>query len=327
MTFIPWRVKQNKEFSRNRAPFGLGARGWRARLNGSDHNVDEHPASPNAQGVPGETDAHTDEMTAATEPATTVGGVLREARLSAGLDIQSVAARTKIRPNVLRHIEADEHDELPALTYTLGFVKAYARTVGLDANEIGERYRRESHKGDPVPTIVDMTPLDEQRRPPRALLWWTTALLLLVLMLAWAWGAGWLAPPPPERPDAAEIAAAAPPPEAETPLVAPEPPPQPAMMPVSLTATNEVWLQVSDGASDERFFRGTLQAGQVLSLPPGKPWVLRTGRVGALEVKVGSQVLPPLGGEAEYVGSLSLKPDDLLTKHAPAGRAPAGLGG
>ena len=77
-----------------------------------------------------------------------------------------------------------------------------------------------------------------------------------------------------------------------------------------------MWLRIADG--DESFFMGTMTPGQVMTLPPGRDWTLRTGRAGALAVKVGDTALPPLGGPAEQVRNLSLKPADLLARQAPA---------
>ena len=252
----------------------------------------------------------------------TIGDELRQAREAAGLTLTDVAERTKIRPGILTDIEADAHDKLPALTYSLGFVKAYARTVGLDPVAAGERYRRESHKGDPVPTMVDLQPLEEQRLPSRKLLLGSILAVLAVLAGFWAWGAGWLtgAPPaPPQAPAAVEAdvgSVEVTPEAAATPAVNPS-------APVTITAREEVWLRIADG--DEAFFMGTMTAGQTMTLPPGRAWTLRTGRAGVLDVKVGDKAVPALGGPAEQVRNLSLKPEDLLARQAAAtgGLAPA----
>lgn len=253
-------------------------------------------------------------------PPATVGQELRQAREAAGLSVQDVADRTKVRPGLLGLIEADDHDQLPALTYSVGFVKAYARTVGLDPIATGERYRQESQKGDPVPTMVDMQPLDARRMPSKRLVALVSAALVLALGLFWAWGAGWLTATPPPPPLAAEAPSNIPVvadedfPEADAPVVAPVD----ASAPVTLTAKTEAWVKISDPVNGETFFMGTLAPAQALTLPPGKPWVLRTGRAGALEVKVGDRAIPPLGGEAETVRALSLAPADLLALPVPA---------
>lgn len=251
--------------------------------------------------------------------AATIGQELRAAREDAHLSIEQVAQRTKVRPGILENIEADNHQALPALTYTLGFVKAYARTVGLDPAQAADRYRRESRKGDPVPTIIDMEPLEEQRRPSRGLLWFSGLLLLVALALLWAWGAGWFSPPQPEppAPKPEEKVAAAPAAEAPAAVV------DPATLPVQLKANTEVWLRVNDSANGENLFMGTLKPGQTLDVPAGRAWVLRTGRAGALEATVGQRSLGALGSEAEHLRNFSLKPADLLAR--AEGKPAAGL--
>jgi transcriptional regulator with XRE-family HTH domain len=249
----------------------------------------------------------------------TIGEALRQAREAAGLTLAEVAERTKVRPGILSEIEADDHERLPALTYSLGFVKAYARTVGMDPNAAAERYRVESQKGDPIPTMVDLQPLEAKRLPSPALVAASAAVLVLLVAGFWAWGAGWLTPAPPPEPQVAVAETAPAEPEAEegapgTPAAAPAADPA---APVTLTAKEEVWLRISDGS--ETFFMGTMTPGQSMALPQGRAWQLRTGRAGALEVKVGATAIPPLGGPAEQVRNLSLKPEDLLARQATAG--------
>ncbi len=256
------------------------------------------------------------------ETEATIGGALRAAREAAGLTLADVAERTKVRPGILTDIEADDHDRLPALTYTLGFVKAYARTVGLDPDAAADRYRQESHKSEPVPANRDLEPLELQRLPSRRLGWSVGVLLALALAGFWAWGAGWLTPANPPRPKT-PVAGASP---ATGPVgngaeAAGETPALPASAApaadavVTLKAVQEVWLKIADGP--ETFFMGTLQPGQVLTLPAGRDWRLRTGRAGALAVMVGTRQLPPLGGPVEQLKNHSLRPADLVAAAMP----------
>ncbi len=279
-------------------------------------------ALDDANGVPQDEPQPTGRRKAAAAPEPqTIGAQLQRAREAAGLTLEEVAERTKVRPGILREIEADDHEKLPALTYSLGFVKAYARTVGIDPIEASERYRLESHKGDPVPTMVDLQPLEEKRLPSRGLVIGSVAVLLVVLAGFWAKGAGLLdganpappatkvekAEPVPAEPGAVEITPAQPAPAATS-------------GPVIITAKEEVWLRIADG--QESFFMGTMSPGQSMTLPPDRQWKLRTGRAGALDVKVGSTQVPPLGGAAEQVRDLSLAPADLLK--LPTAAAPSG---
>ncbi len=60
------------------------------------------------------------------------GARLRRARMRRGLDLEQIAAITKINPSYLRWIEEERFDDLPAAVYVRGFVAAVARCVGLD---------------------------------------------------------------------------------------------------------------------------------------------------------------------------------------------------
>jgi transcriptional regulator with XRE-family HTH domain len=261
--------------------------------------------------------------------ALTVGADLRRAREAAGLSLAAVADRTKVRPGILTAIEEDAHDRLPALTYTIGFVKAYARTVGLDPDAAADRYRRESRKGEPVPLLVDVEPLEARRLPGPVLLWTSGILVAALLAVLAAWGFGAFSGPLPDEP---KVAAVDPLPTAPSALpdtsagatatsagATATDPSTPAGGPVRLTAKDDVWIRVSDPAGGPRFFEGTLSRGQSLDIPPGRALVLRAGRAGALEVRIGATLLPPLGGEGEVLAAQSLDPQALRAAAAPRG--------
>lgn len=247
----------------------------------------------------------------------TLGQRLRAARESAGLSLADVSARTKVRPGLLAAFEADDHSRLPALTYATGFVKAFARTVGLDPDDAAERYRRESGAQAPVPQEASLQPLDERRLPSSRTVAAATAAVVLAVGGLWAWGAGWF-----DRPADAPAAvmspstAATPQPSAARPSVA-APAPSPTA-PVILTATDDVWLRVYDRQSNRTAFQGTLPKGQAYTVPPAEAgWLLRTGRAGALAVTVAGRPIPPLGGPVDSVKHVPLDPQSLIARAAP----------
>jgi cytoskeleton protein RodZ len=61
-----------------------------------------------------------------------VGRRLQQARLARKLEIEDVADRTKIRPDRIIDLEADEYSQFPNLTYAKSFLAKYARFLGLD---------------------------------------------------------------------------------------------------------------------------------------------------------------------------------------------------
>jgi cytoskeletal protein RodZ len=64
-----------------------------------------------------------------------VGRRLQQARLARKLEIEDVAEKTKIRPNRIIDLEADEYAHFPNLMYAKSFLAKYARFLGVDIQE------------------------------------------------------------------------------------------------------------------------------------------------------------------------------------------------
>lgn len=67
------------------------------------------------------------------------GAVLASARVRAGLSLSDVAERSRVGLHALEAIEADDWDALPALVYARGFMRLYAREVGVDPDAVVAR--------------------------------------------------------------------------------------------------------------------------------------------------------------------------------------------
>jgi cytoskeletal protein RodZ len=104
---------------------------------------------------------------------TDAGGMLRAAREARRLNLEQVAAETRIPLRHLQSIEAGQFDALPSRTYALGFSRNYARVVGLDEEEIAELVRAElSDEQDRRRTVVGaMEPGDPAKLPSAGLAW------------------------------------------------------------------------------------------------------------------------------------------------------------
>ncbi len=66
----------------------------------------------------------------------TPGRLLAAARVRAGLTLADVSARSRVPVAALEAIDADDHRSIAAPVYVRGFVRLYAREVGLDAEAI-----------------------------------------------------------------------------------------------------------------------------------------------------------------------------------------------
>ena len=79
---------------------------------------------------------------AAEEPVN-VGAQLRAAREAQGRTLQQVAELTRVRRAYLAAIEDMRPDLLPSRPFAVGYAKAYAKALGLDAETVAERFRDE----------------------------------------------------------------------------------------------------------------------------------------------------------------------------------------
>ncbi len=70
----------------------------------------------------------------------TFGENLRKQREQRGLSLDAISTITKISPRMLRAIEEEHFEQLPGGVFNKGFVRAYARLVGLDEDEAVSDY-------------------------------------------------------------------------------------------------------------------------------------------------------------------------------------------
>ena len=113
-----------------------------------------------------------------------VGQDLRSAREHLGWDLDAIAAYLRIRPAFLHAIEEGRFADLPGGAYTVGFLRTYARTLGLDADEVTRRFRAEAADLTRLPDLTFPAPVPE-RSPPAG------AVVLMGAVLAVGAYAGW----------------------------------------------------------------------------------------------------------------------------------------
>lgn len=96
-------------------------------------------ASPEASVVPFPTLGGT-EVEEVELPDVLSGADLRRLRESRGVSLRQIASVTKIGTRFLEYIEEDRFALLPAPVYLRGFLKEYARTIGLDLEGVARAY-------------------------------------------------------------------------------------------------------------------------------------------------------------------------------------------
>ena len=270
-----------------------------------------------------------DEISEAASTAQRVGDKLRAAREAQGLSIEEIAGSTRIPKRHLTTIENGSYDGLPAPTYSAGFIKSWARRLGLDPQALSAQFRVEMGvvSVEPSPSLP-YEPADPRRTPP-------AGLALLALLIAVVVGIGYLYwRGTTEQPTALAAAATDQAPITSTPSVAPVAPastaapaatgPQP-VGPVVIGATQDVWVKVSD--SRKTLFMNILHPGDHFQVPADAiAPLMTTGRPGNTTVTVGQTPIPALGDPDRAAKDISLKPADLLARVAappPASQPPA----
>ena len=70
----------------------------------------------------------------------TVGQYLRELREQRKMSVEEVSRATRVPIASVERIETDRFDELPGEVFVRGFLKSYARAVGVPADDVLARY-------------------------------------------------------------------------------------------------------------------------------------------------------------------------------------------
>jgi hypothetical protein len=96
----------------------------------------------------------------------TVGETLTEARSRAGLSVEELSERTRIRGTVIRSIEEDNFDSLGGDLYVRGYVRAIAGAVGIDAQPLIREYDMGRPRSEPVNGPTGKHAAGVPRMPP-----------------------------------------------------------------------------------------------------------------------------------------------------------------
>ncbi len=246
-----------------------------------------------------------------------VGDRLRAARLTAGLDLSDVATKTRIPLRHLTAIETGDYNSLPSPTYSIGFVKAYARAVGADEVALAAALRVELGQQPPEDRYEPSFIEEGTGGPiPTRGLAITAALIGLLLVGAYLiWFSPWAADRNALAPVASEDARPAAPAviqNSATPVAATNPTGE-----VVLTAKDLVWLRIYD-ANDKVLFEKEMLAGERFTLPAdaNKP-MIRTGRADLIGVTVGGREVATLGPAERTVKDVEISAA-ALSARAPA---------
>ncbi|MCF8062796.1 MAG: helix-turn-helix domain-containing protein [Deltaproteobacteria bacterium] len=192
-----------------------------------------------------------------------VGALLREERRNRSLDIREVARSTRLREHFVEAIEQEAWDRLPPPVFVRGFIRSYARALGLDAARILELYDQSGPAEQAEPR-----PLQEPEPPGRGR---RILLLLLLGILAGVLLYLWQGNPAPDWPGTPSAPTEPTDREMEPPVrepIGPENPPAPPEPPAGFS---ELSSERETPAAAERAPEPALSPPERSSSPPPEP--------------------------------------------------------
>jgi cytoskeletal protein RodZ len=283
----------------------------------------------------------------------TLGSYLKNLRESKRISLKEVAKITRVRENILRAIEEDQHHLLPPPTYVKGFLLAYAKYLKLDPNDVLLRYEK-GLKGESVAPAPPQPPKPIQKvspaQPKKKILWntrqtWVVAGVIVASLAIFYFFSPYPSKPPvvriPEKPVGEEKPplASSPPPvttpapvQKEKPVAEVKPAPAPSLpgaattsvlekKPVSLKlkAVEEAWvsLQVDDESKKEMTFK----PGEGISVQASNRIRMILGNAGGTELILNGKELEKFGKSGEVV-TLTLTPQGVEVKHHEQPKSP-----
>ncbi len=219
------------------------------------------------------------------------GQLLRAARQERGLSLEDAERETRIRREFLEALEADDYQRLPPPVYVRGFIRTYARWLGLDPEQVVSLFPGS-------PTAPEFRPLATARNPEPT---WAGRLLLglvVAALLALAFGVVRLAGPAVQAPTQVPGGLPAP-----TMAPAPTPPPQPTpvvdQVQVQLRVVERAWVAVT--VDNQQVFQGILEVGDTRTWTGRQRVAIRCGNAGGVEVYLNGRRLGLLGRPGQVV--------------------------
>lgn len=253
------------------------------------------------------------------------GDRLRVARETRRLDLDHIAAETRIPVRHLESIERGSFDDLPSRTYAIGFARNYAKAVGLDEKSIADAVREELNHGEARASAMagGMEPGDPAKLPSAGLAWFGgfAAIVLAIGLISFFssyFSAGGGLPSLIAEDSSDDSAQQAP---AQSASAGAQSAPAPTSGQVVFTALEDgIWVRFYEDGG-ERLFEAQMSQGDRFELPGDavEPRI-NTGRPDAFAITVGGREVPKLSDEPVTIGDTPVSAAALLARaDTPAG--------
>ena len=108
-----------------------------------------------------------------------IGRYLRRERELRQISLEELAQTTRIPLKMLQHIEDDDFEKLPGEIFARGFLKCYARALGVEADEVLAVYGQQNRRA----AVVAPAPIIAIQPPERGRRFGIAIALVILLIL------------------------------------------------------------------------------------------------------------------------------------------------
>ena len=245
------------------------------------------------------------------------GKMLQAAREEKQWNLTYTEEITKIRVRYIQALEEEKYEILPGTTYVKGYLRTYAKQLGLNPNEIIALYNS-STPSESFPVLESPKSLVKVRPPwVRPAILVSMAVLAFMLVIAIALSQSGNKPVDPPYVPAALPSA---PQQAVTPAPSQSVVPNPANvvaatqegLTAQLVFTQDCWIEIRvDGQPS---FQATYLAGTSKEVKGiDKIELVTVGNAGGLSITLNGKTLPSLGTGRKVVNNVVLTQDTLKT--------------
>ncbi len=239
-------------------------------------------------------------------PVGTLGQYLSSARELKGFDLHDAAQQTRISIQYLKALEQEDFAKLPGEVFVRGFLKNYAKFLGLPEEEVLKKYTEVRHVAAGAPVAAPTTVAAEQAPAPQ-----TREKPAKVSLEPWLWGAaifisilGFLFMAAPEKQ-----------PEPVAPLeehaavllsemTGSAPETKPEKLYLQIVALEDVWLLVRTDSGPQK--KAVLKKDENVVWIADERFLLSYGSVGAAKLLLNGEELIVTGQKNEVVRDLEI---------------------
>lgn len=114
------------------------------------------------------------------------GATLRQLRSKKNLSVQEIAGQMRLDPKIVEALESDNYGIFPADTYIRGYLRNYAKLLGVKGDEIISLYQSEAlAPPEIIPDIKHPTQVTSSDKPVKIFSYLITFILVLLLFIWW----------------------------------------------------------------------------------------------------------------------------------------------